>query len=342
MDPSLAASGVVETPNLISVNSPDVPVDKCEQLGSVTHNQETDGLITGQIRSSARVYKKMRLDSGSLSTALEKKDPKDDDVKADTKDKIEHKDNPRSNPNPASLSFWSTEEKNIFFEALNEYGKDFESISNYFATKARKKGMPESMSKTKDQVRHFYYRAWHKVSKHLKFPEDPGNKHSKELYSLINYGEMRRKIGPITEKLCLKLNELVYRGSVQIRLKGKTIRIKTPMCRILRKLNQLDGTELTYFTRAYRPHQMDFLNEEEVRLPNRISIELRPKTNTAWGRVQSVAQNPRVRTKLPLQRRLASLLTFLENRWKQNHVRHVSLQLSGPGFPSTMKMRGTS
>ncbi|CAG2064778.1 unnamed protein product [Timema podura] len=149
-------------------------------------------------------------------------------------------------------------------------------------------------------------------------------KATQELYSLINYGEMRRKIGPITEKLCLKLNELVYRGSVQIRLKGKTIRIKTPMCRILRKLNQLDE------------------NEEEVRLPNRISIELRPKTNTAWGRVQSVAQNPRVRTKLPLQRRLASLLTFLENRWKQNHVRHVSLQLSGPGLPSTMKMRGTS
>ncbi|CAG2064135.1 unnamed protein product, partial [Timema podura] len=184
MDPSLAASGVVETPNLISVNSPDVPVDKCEQLGSVTHNQETDGLITGQIRSSARVYKKMRLDSGSLSTALEKKDPKDDDVKADTKDKIEHKDKsdckqPEIKPKPSKPQLWSTEEKNIFFEALNEYGKDFESISNYFATKARKKGMPESMSKTKDQVRHFYYRAWHKVSKHLKFPEDPGNKHSK-------------------------------------------------------------------------------------------------------------------------------------------------------------------
>nr|CAD7434740.1 unnamed protein product [Timema monikensis] len=384
MDPSLTASGVVETPNLISVNSPDVPVDKCEQLGSVTHNQETDGLITGQIRSSARVYKKMRLDSGSLSTALEKKDPKDDDAKPDTKDKIEHKDKldckqPEIKPKPNKPQLWSTEEKNIFFEALNEYGKDFESISNYFATKARKKGMPESMSKTKDQVRHFYYRAWHKVSKHLKFPEDPGNTHSnipedpcnkhanipedpgnkhanipedpgnkhsnipedpgnkhsnipedpgmkkatQELYSLINYGEMRRKIGPITEKLCLKLNELVYRGSVQIRLKGKTIRIKTPMCRILRKLNQLDGPHNIVPMKhlplmSSRPTE----NEEEVRLPNRISIELRPKTNTAWGRVQSVAQNPRVRTKLPLQRRLASLLTFLENRWKQNHVRH--------------------
>nr|CAD7580093.1 unnamed protein product [Timema californicum] len=156
----------------------------------------------------------------------------------------------------------------------------------------------------------------------------PGmKKATQELYSLINYGEMRRKIGPITEKLCLKLNELVYRGSVQIRLKGKTIRIKTPMCRILRKLNQLDGPHNIVPVKhlplmSSRPAE----NEEEVRLPNRISIELRPKTNTAWGRVQSVAQNPRVRTKLPLQRRLASLLTFLENRWKQNHVRHRHLR----------------
>lgn len=39
----------------------------------------------------------------------------------------------------------------------------------------------------------------------------------------------------------MKLNELIYRGTVQIRVKGKTIRIKTPMCRALRKLNELDG-----------------------------------------------------------------------------------------------------
>lgn len=65
---------------------------------------------------------------------------------------------------------------------------------------------------------------------------------AKELYGLVNYGEIRRKIGFCTEKImCMKLNELVYKGTVQIRIKGKTLRIKTPLCRALRKLNRLQG-----------------------------------------------------------------------------------------------------
>lgn len=64
---------------------------------------------------------------------------------------------------------------------------------------------------------------------------------AQELYSLINYGELRKKLGFVTEKTCVRLNELIYRGYVNIRVKGKTIRIRTPMCRALRKLNQLDG-----------------------------------------------------------------------------------------------------
>ena len=66
-------------------------------------------------------------------------------------------------------------------------------------------------------------------------------KTSQELYGLINYGELRRKLPRIYEKVHLKLNELVYWGSTQVRLRGKTMRIKTPICRALRKLNQLEG-----------------------------------------------------------------------------------------------------
>lgn len=50
----------------------------------------------------------------------------------------------------------------------------------------------------------------------------------------------------IHEKVHLRLNELVYWGSTQVRLRGKTMRIKTPICRALRKLNQLEGI-LTFF-----------------------------------------------------------------------------------------------
>lgn len=165
---------------------------------------------------------------------------------------------------------WSQEDKNIFFEALNEYGKDFEAIQQYINNKFKKKSLPDSIAKTKDQIRHFYYRTWHKVSKYLKFSDGKMlyqfykktsttglsitvirnnikpyfldiKKIAQELYALINYGELRKKIGSVSEKTCMKLNELIYRGTVQIRFKGKTIRIKTPMCRALRKLNELDG-----------------------------------------------------------------------------------------------------
>ena len=58
----------------------------------------------------------------------------------------------------------------------------------------------------------------------------------------MNYGEIRKKVGFCTEKImCMKLNELVYKGTIQIRVKGKTLRIKTPICRALRKLNRLQG-----------------------------------------------------------------------------------------------------
>lgn len=63
----------------------------------------------------------------------------------------------------------------------------------------------------------------------------------REQYGLINFGEFRRKIGFLSEKNSVKLNELIYNGNTQVRVKGKTIRIKTPVCRALRKINQLQG-----------------------------------------------------------------------------------------------------
>lgn len=66
-------------------------------------------------------------------------------------------------------ALWSTSEKNLFFEALNEYGKDFDSITAYICNKMKKKGVPDNMTKKKHQVSHFYYRTWQKVSKHIKF-----------------------------------------------------------------------------------------------------------------------------------------------------------------------------
>ncbi|XP_015603820.1 protein cramped-like [Cephus cinctus] len=234
-----------------------------------------------------RPTKKMRMDSGDSGQLYDRKESKDDE-NAEAKIVRSFK---------RSCELWSMEDKNTFFKALNEFGKDFDALQSFFLSQGKKKGLPDNMIKNKEQIRHFYYRTWLKISKHLKFSEDV-KKASQELYGLINYGELRRKLPRIHEKVHLKLNELVYWGSTQVRLRGKTMRIKTPICRALRKLNQLEDWQ------------------EEIKLPSRVTIELRPRTNLAWWEVQAAAMNPRVRTLVPVQRRLSSLLTFLQQRWK--------------------------
>ncbi|KAJ8942359.1 hypothetical protein NQ318_000339 [Aromia moschata] len=266
-------------PNLDMLNIfPEEPL-----LGSVTTFSNVEGPeVKGQqIRSSARVFKKMKLDS-TVPLVAEKREKKED-----------HKQDIKRCYRP----LWTSDDKSIFFEALNEFGKDFESIQMYISTKLKKKGVPEHLIKTKDQVRHLYYRSWHKISKYVKFAEGI-KKVVQELYGLINYGELRKKIGSVSEKSLLKLNELIYKGSTVIRLKGKGIRVKTPMCRALRRINQLDE------------------KYDEIKLPNRIIVELRPKDMTSFLKVQSIAQNPRIRTTLPLQKRLSSLIACVNKRWK--------------------------
>lgn len=70
-----------------------------------------------------------------------------------------------------SCELWSMEDKNTFFKAINEYGKDFDALQSYFLSQGKKKGVPDNTIKNKEQIRHFYYRTWHKISKHLKFSE---------------------------------------------------------------------------------------------------------------------------------------------------------------------------
>ncbi|GJQ87687.1 hypothetical protein Trydic_g17505 [Trypoxylus dichotomus] len=275
-----------------------IPIE--DLLGSVTTYNNVEGSDTKslQLRTSARVFKKMKLDSVNAASIAapavsEKKDPPPS-----------IKEEPKQEQPPtrkACRPLWTQEDKNLFFEALSEFGKDFEAIHSYVSNKLKKKGIAENMIKTKEQMRHLYYRTWHKISKHLRF-SDEVKKIAQELYGLINYGELRKKLSIISEKTCIKLNELIYRGSVAIRVKGKMIRIKTPMCKALRKLNQLDE------------------KENDLKLPSRVTVELIPKDMSTWMYVQNLAQNPRVRTVLPLQKRLSSLLICMTDRWKTHCV----------------------
>uniref|UniRef100_A0A8C6J434 Protein cramped-like n=1 Tax=Melopsittacus undulatus TaxID=13146 RepID=A0A8C6J434_MELUD len=203
---------------------------------------------------------------------------------------------------------WSTEDKNTFFEGLYEHGKDFEAIQNNIALKYKKKGKPASMVKNKEQVRHFYYRTWHKISKYIDFDNvfSQGlKKSSLELYGLICYGELRKKIGGCDA--CKYFSFNIFRATT-VRYKGRNLRIKAPMCRALKKLCDPDGVS-------------DEEDQKPVRLPLKVPVELQPRNNHAWARVQSLAQNPRLRMIVELHRKVSSLIEFLKQKWALHEVR---------------------
>lgn len=63
-------------------------------------------------------------------------------------------------------------ERGLFFEALNEYGKDFEAITQHINQKMRRKGAgTETASKSIQQVRQLYLQTLQKASRYLRFSD---------------------------------------------------------------------------------------------------------------------------------------------------------------------------
>lgn len=269
-----------------------------ELLGSLTTDSDDPAV---RIRTSARViHNKLRMDLN----------PQPLNTPIDPLPEINNVNQPKtpSQSKAHTRVQWTNIEKKFFFDALNEHGRDFEQISRFINTKMKRKTPTEVDYKTKEHVRQHYYQLFQKASKYLRFSDDV-KKLAQELYTLINFGEMKKKLVMSSEKSFLKLRDLVYRGSVTIRVKGKNIKIKTPSCRALKKLNQLEG------------------NYEDILLPQRIDVILRPSSLHSFTYVQKLAHNPRVKVSLPLQRRLATLLQTMQQKWRSNdirlHERHV-------------------
>ncbi|XP_050682764.1 protein cramped isoform X2 [Leptidea sinapis] len=268
--------------------------ESSELLGSLTTQQ--------QQRTSARVIKKLRLESPADKRETTECLPSDCTQVNSKEDKDPLKFPTVKQRMPKAL--WSADEKSLFFEALNEYGKDFDAITAYICAKMKKKGMIDGNLKTKTQVSHFYYRTWHKLSKHVRFDENV-KKVAQELYALINYGELRRKLESVSEKTCARLGEMVRSGSMAVRARGKTLRVRTPMCRALRRLNQI--TERACGTRVC----------------SRAQIQLRARDAGGWTRVQAAAHNPRLAATLPLRTTLVAFLRALQRRWKIANYKHM-------------------
>ncbi|KAG7266671.1 hypothetical protein CRUP_038059 [Coryphaenoides rupestris] len=116
------------------------------------------------------------------------------------------------------------------------------------------------------------------------------------------------------DKNVTKLNELIQQGATTVRSKGRNLRIKAPMCRALKKLCDPDGMS-------------DEEDQKPVRLPLKVAVELQPRSNHSWARVQSLAHNPRLRMMVELHRKVSSLIEYLKQKWAFQDERIVSLCL---------------
>lgn len=75
------------------------------------------------------------------------------------------------NQTKSNKVIWANVERNLFFEAVNEYGKDFENIAHYINLKLKRKNANDPNSKTKEHTRQMFHQTFHKVLKYLKFSE---------------------------------------------------------------------------------------------------------------------------------------------------------------------------
>lgn len=201
---------------------------------------------------------------------------------------------------------WGKAEKDTFFEALHEYGKDFDRICNFIATKHKRRGDPPALIKNKDQVRHFYYRSLNKIAKYLPADQlsesDNQKKMVIELKGLICYGELRKKICGWNDKHGKKLEELLSHGTISIRNKGRNFKIKAPVCRALKRLTATaQGREES--------------DSQSLAMPSKLTLELLPHNHAAWAAVQRLSKNPRIRTLVLPKKPLSLMLSFLMKKW---------------------------
>lgn len=119
------------------------------------------------LRASARFIHKLRMDSNRPSSP-----PSSAMSALGSSEDLRRRDQNQKTPNQskAARTAWTNAEKNIFFEALYEFGRDFEAIATYINNKQRRRNAADT-SKTKDQVRVLYYQFYQKVSKYIKFSD---------------------------------------------------------------------------------------------------------------------------------------------------------------------------
>lgn len=62
---------------------------------------------------------------------------------------------------------------------------------------------------------------------------------------------------------------------------------------------------------------------EDIRLPSKIEVIISPANMEAFGRVQTIAQNPKCRTTVPLHKKLVNFIKTFEYKWRSMDTRIV-------------------
>lgn len=131
-----------------------------ELLGSVTmHN-------CAGTRASARVIQKMKQDQTRPMT------PPPSERELSKKEEKAAQKTPSQLKAGNGKTTWTNIERNCFFDALNEFGKDFEAVANCINAKLKRRNANSDYSfKTKDHVRQHYYQTYHKICKYVRYSE---------------------------------------------------------------------------------------------------------------------------------------------------------------------------
>ena len=108
-----------------------------------------------------------------------------------------------------------------------------------------------------------------------------------------------------------KLQELIFEGHTTIKLKGKSYRVKTPMCATLKKLKDC-GLKAGGVERMGGEGVAGGGVGAATPLPQKITLVLTPRDNVAFARVHRGSfQNPRLTLTMGLEKRLSSVIAFL-------------------------------
>ena len=228
----------------------------------------------------------------------------------DLEDDIDEKPKRARQPKRARTrqwELWGRPVKDAFFDGISEFGKDFDKIYSHIKHKRTCK------TKTRSQIRHFYYRTLKQISTALTKKPEKLKKVDLEILGLICYNEMRRKgATSFDHKFFKKLETLVTTGSTVVRYKGRNVKVRIPTCKAVKKIYGLPEVE----------------TQPQIYVPKTLNVELLPKSNFAWSLAQKAACNPRLRlSSVPSVIKLEKFFKLLQCRFKDNAVKSPSGKL---------------